>query len=72
MTFTITGHVSATYNGTQVTNTATATPGTNTACADGQPTCQTTVSFANPAQLTVAKTHTPANPASRVSGSPTR
>ena len=28
VTFTITAHVSATYNGTQVTNTATATPGT--------------------------------------------
>ena len=62
VTFTITAHVSATYNGTQVTNTATATPGTNTDCADGQPTCQAAVSFANPARLTVAKTHTPTNP----------
>ncbi len=63
VTFTITGHLSAPYNGTQVTNTATATPGTNTACADGQSPCETTVSFANPAQLTVEKTHTPASPA---------
>ena len=62
MTFTITAHVSATYDGTQVTNTATATPGLNTACADGNPTCQAEVSFANPAQLEVAKTHTPTNP----------
>ena len=62
VTFTITAHVSDTYDGTEVTNTATATPGTNTGCADGQPTCQAEVSFANPAQLTVAKTHTPTNP----------
>ena len=51
VTFTITAHVSAPYDGTQVTNTATATPGLNTACADGRTTCQAEASFANPAQL---------------------
>ena len=62
VTFTITAHVAAPYDGTQVTNTATATPGLNTACADGQPTCQAEASFANPAQLEVAKTHAPTDP----------
>ena len=62
VTFTITAHVAATYDGTQVTNTATATPGLNTACADGNPTCQAEVSFANPARLEVAKTHSPTDP----------
>jgi uncharacterized repeat protein (TIGR01451 family) len=62
VTFTITGTVSPAYDGTQVTNTATATPGLNTACADGEDTCQADVSFANPAQLEVAKTHSPTDP----------
>ena len=62
VTFTITATVAETYDGTQVTNTATATPGTNTACADGQPTCQAEDSFINPARLEVAKTHSPTNP----------
>ena len=74
VTFTITAHVSAPYNGTQVTNTATATPGTNTGCADGQPTCQAEASFTNPAQLQVVKTHAPTDPAPHpwVNKSPTR
>jgi uncharacterized repeat protein (TIGR01451 family) len=63
VTFTISAHLSATYDGTEVTNTATATPGTNTACADGESSCEANVSFANPAQLTVQKSHTPDNPA---------
>ena len=63
VTFTITAHVSATYDGTQVTNTATATPGTNTGCENGQPTCQAEDSFTDPARLTVTKTHSPTNPA---------
>ncbi len=62
VTFTIHAHVAVPYNGTTVTNTATATPGTNTACESGNPTCQAQVSFANPAQLEVAKTHAPTNP----------
>ena len=62
VTFTITVHVSATYNGTQVTNTATATPETNTACADGEPTCHAVDSFINPARLEVAKIHMPTDP----------
>ena len=62
VTFTITAHVSATYDGTQVTNTATATPGLNTSCSNGQPTCQATASFANPARLQVVKTHEPTDP----------
>ena len=37
-------------------------PGPNTACADGQPTCQAEASFTNPAQLEVAKTHAPTDP----------
>ena len=37
-------------------------PGDQHGCADGQPTCQADVSFANPAQLEVAKTHSPTNP----------
>ena len=62
VTFTITATVAATYDGTQVTNTATATPGTNTACADGDDTCQAEVDFANPAQLVVTKSHLPTDP----------
>ena len=62
VTFTITAHVAVPYNGTKVTNTATATPGLNTICADGELTCQAEVSFANPARLDVAKTHAPLNP----------
>ena len=62
VTFTITAHVAVPYNGTTVTNTATATPGPNTICADGESTCQAEVSFTNPARLEVAKTHTPTNP----------
>ena len=62
VTFTITAHVAVPYNGTTVTNTATATPGLNTICADGDLTCQAQVSFTNPAQLDVTKTHTPTNP----------
>ena len=63
VTFTISAHVPATYDGTEVTNTAAATPGTNTACADGQTPCEANVSFANPAQLEVAKTLDPDDPA---------
>ena len=62
MTFTITAHVAVPYNGTTVTNIATATPGLNTICADGNPTCQAQVSFTNPAQLDVTKTHSPTHP----------
>ena len=62
VTFTITAHVADPYNGTEVTNTATATPGLNTVCENGQPTCQAEVSFTNPAQLEVAKTHAPTDP----------
>ena len=62
VTFTITTTVSATYDGTQVTNTATATPGLNTECARGQATCQAEASFINPARLVVAKTHAPTDP----------
>ena len=51
VTFTINAHVSATYDGTQVTNVATATPALNTKCEDGQATCRAEVGFANPAQL---------------------
>ena len=40
VTFTITAHVAVPYNGTTVTNIATATPGLNTICEDGNPTCQ--------------------------------
>ena len=62
VTFTITATVAATYDGAEVTNTAIATPGTNTACADGQDTCQAEVSFADPARLEVAKSHSPTDP----------
>ena len=62
VTFTIHAHVAVPYNGTTITNIATATPGTNTACENGNLTCQAQVSFANPAQLAVAKTHAPTNP----------
>ena len=37
VTFTIIAHVAVPYNGTTVTNTATATPGLNTICEDGRP-----------------------------------
>ena len=62
VTFTITAHVSATYDGTPVINTATVTPGTNTGCEDGLPQCVGEDSFVIPAQLEVAKTHSPQNP----------
>ena len=62
VTFTITAHVAVPYNGTEVTNTASATPGPNTECADGVRTCDAEVSFTNPARLEVAKTHAPTDP----------
>ena len=62
MTFTITAHVSATYDGTEVTNIATVTPGINTGCENAQPKCVAKDSFVVPAQLEVAKTHSPQNP----------
>ena len=62
VTFTIIAHVAVPYNGTTVTNTATATPGLNTICETARPTCEAEVSFTNPAQLDVTKTHTPTNP----------
>ena len=46
VTFTIHAHVAVPYNGTTVTNTGHfATPGTNTACENGNLTCQAQVSF---------------------------
>ncbi len=62
VTFTIDSTLSATWNGSTVTNTASVTPGTNTQCADGQPTCDAPDSFTNPGKLSVVKVRSPAVP----------
>jgi len=53
------------FTGGTITNTATATPGDNTACEDGNPTCDASTSFDTdpvPAHLRIAKTYSPRGP----------
>jgi uncharacterized repeat protein (TIGR01451 family) len=61
VTFTINAHVSASFVSGDITNVATATPGTNTECADGEPECVAEDSFSL-ARLDVIKVRTPAVP----------
>jgi uncharacterized repeat protein (TIGR01451 family) len=59
VTFTITATIFATFPGGTITNTATATPGENTACQNGDPTCDASTSIDPeplPATLAIAKT----------------
>lgn len=62
VTFTISTHVDAGFTGTDITNTASATPGANTGCADGAPTCEADDTFTVPARLVITKSHTPTSP----------
>jgi uncharacterized repeat protein (TIGR01451 family) len=61
VTFTITATVSTSFVSGDITNIATATPGTNTECADGEPECVAEDSFSL-ARLDVVKVRTPAVP----------
>lgn len=62
VTFTIHARVATPYLGTDVTNIATVTPGTNTVCGKDPTaaTCNARYRFADPATLNVVKTHTAA------------
>jgi uncharacterized repeat protein (TIGR01451 family) len=62
VTFTINTHVAADFTGSNIDNIASVTPGTNTECADGQPTCDADDSFTIPARLAIEKTHSPIDP----------
>jgi uncharacterized repeat protein (TIGR01451 family) len=62
VTFAISAAIADPYDGSNVTNIATVTPGTNTACEDGEPTCQAEDTFSLQARLLVEKSHAPVNP----------
>jgi uncharacterized repeat protein (TIGR01451 family) len=62
VTFTIHATIDTAFTGTDITNVATATPGTNTSCEDGQDTCKAADSFAVAARLAITKSHSPDNP----------
>jgi uncharacterized repeat protein (TIGR01451 family) len=62
VTFTIHASIATDFSGTDITNIATASPGTNTSCEDGEPTCEAHDSFTVPARLAITKSHSPDNP----------
>ena len=59
VTFAITAEILTTFAGGTITNTATATPGDNTACQSGDPVCDASTAFNSdppPAALAISKT----------------
>ncbi len=59
VTFTITAEILTTFPGGSITNTASATPGDNTACHNGDPVCDASTAFNSdppPAALAISKT----------------
>ena len=59
VTFTITAEILTTFPGGTITNTASATPGKNTACHNGDPVCDASTAFNSdppPAALAISKT----------------